>query len=117
MPNYRVHRAAVAQAEELIDEGRFDDHTAWSDAAPDAAAANAFIDSEGFDAFTAWHLAEDPDASEGTEGRYAFPYGARPMAGSHREPASGGGQWVLPHDAIEKVADDLLQRLDAHRES
>ena len=33
------------------------------------------IDSEGFAAFAAWHLAEDPDASQGTEGRYAFPYG------------------------------------------
>ncbi|MGR6964208.1 hypothetical protein ACU610_07095 [Geodermatophilus sp. URMC 61] len=117
MPTYRVSEAAVARAERLIDDGGYDDHTAWSDAAPDAVAANASIDSAAFDAFAAWHLAEDADASEGTKGRYAFPYGARPIAGSHREPASGGGQWVLPHDAIEKVADDLLRRLDAHRES
>jgi hypothetical protein len=116
MPEYRVNDRAVRQARQLIDDGRFDDRTEWSDAAPDAAAANDVIEQEGFDAFAAWHLAEDPDASEGTKGRYAFPYGERPTAGSRREPASGGGQWVLPHDAIERAADDLLQRLDAHRE-
>src|ERR687894_398492 len=75
MPEYRVNDSAVRQARQLIDDGRFDDRTEWSDAAPDAAAANDVIEQEGFDAFAAWHLAEDPDASEGTKGRYAFPYG------------------------------------------
>jgi hypothetical protein len=82
MPEYRVNDSAVRQARQLIDDGRFDDRTEWSDAAPDAAAANDVIEQEGFDAFAAWHLAEDPDASEGTKGRYAFPYGERPTAGS-----------------------------------
>src|ERR671921_3040931 len=116
MPSYRVNRAAVAQAEKLIDDGRYDDHTEWSDAAPDAAAANAVIDSEGFDAFAAWHLAEDPDASAGTKGRYAFPYGdfrtVNRAALIHAKQRAGQND----HDAIERVADDLLQRLDAHRE-
>src|SRR5919112_1876688 len=116
MPEYRVNDSAVRQARQLIDDGRFDDRTEWSDAAPDAAAADDVIEREGVDAFAAWHLAEDPAASEGTKGRYASPYGERPTAGSRREPASGGGQWVLPHDAIERVADDLLHCLDAHRE-
>jgi hypothetical protein len=75
MPDYRVNQAAVPQARRLIDDGRYDDRTEWSGAAPDAAAANDVIDREGFDAFAAWHLAEDPEASEGTKGRYAFPYG------------------------------------------
>ena len=73
MPDYRVNQAAVRQARRLIDDGRFDDRTEWSQAAPDAAAANDVIDREGFDAFAAWHLAEDPGASEGTKGRSAFP--------------------------------------------
>ena len=75
MPEYRVDDATARLARQLIDDGRFDDRTQWSGAAPDAAAADAVIDSEGFAAFAAWHLAEDPDASQGTEGRYAFPYG------------------------------------------
>ena len=116
MPEYRVNDSAVRQARRLIDDGRFDDRTEWSEAAPDAAAANDVIEREGFDAFAAWHLAEDPGASEGTKGRYAFPYDDWPPAGSRRERASGGGQGVLLHDAIEKAADDLLQRLDARRE-
>ena len=115
MPSYRVNEAAVAQAEQLIDDGRYDDHTEWSDAAPDAATANAFIDSKGFDAFTAWHLAEDPDASEGTKGRYAFPYGdfrtVNRAALIHAKQRASQND----HDAIEKAADDLLQRLDAKR--
>ena len=117
MPSYRVNRAAVAQAEKLIDDGTYDDHTEWSDAAPDAAAANAFIDAQGFDAFAAWHPAEDPDASEGTKGRYAFPYGDfrtvnRAALIHARQRASQND-----HDAIEEVAADLLRRLDAHRQS
>jgi hypothetical protein len=71
-----VNRAAVRQARRLIDDGRLDDRTEWSDAAPHAAAADDdVIEQEGFDASAAWHLAEDPDASEGARGRYAFPYG------------------------------------------
>ena len=116
MPDYRVDDSAVRQARQLMDDGRVDDRTEWSDAAPDAAAANDVIEREGFDASAARHLAEKPDASEGTKGRRAFPYGEWPTAGARRGPASGGGQWVLLHDAIERVADDLLQRLDAHRE-
>ncbi len=44
MPEYRVNDRAVRQARQLIDDGRFDDRTEWSDAAPDAAAANDVIE-------------------------------------------------------------------------
>jgi hypothetical protein len=44
MPDYRVDDSAVRQARRLIDDGRFDDRTEWSDAAPDAAAANDVIE-------------------------------------------------------------------------
>ncbi len=116
MPTYRVHRAAVQQAEKLIDDGAFDDRTEWSDAAPDAATANDLIDRKGFDAFAAWHLAEDPDASEETKGRYAFPYGdfekLNRAALIHAKQRASQND----HDAIEKAADALLQRLDRKRE-
>ena len=116
MPSYRVHRAAVQQAEKLIDQGRYDDRTEWSDAAPDAAAANHVIDRKGFDAFAAWHLAEDPDASEETKGRYAFPYGdfekVNRAALIHAKQRASQND----HQAIEKAADELLQRLDRKRD-
>src|SRR5918993_5950299 len=108
MPEYRVNDSAVRQARHLIDDGRFDDRTEWSDAAPDAAAANRVIDEEGFDAFAAWHLAEEPDASEGTKGRYAFPYGefrkVNRAALIHAKQRASQND----HAVIEEVADDLL---------
>jgi hypothetical protein len=117
MPSYRVHKAAVDQARKMIDDGTFDDDTDWSDAAPDADAANEVIDKQGFDAFAAWHLAEDPDASEETKGRYAFPYGdfkkVNRAALIHAKQRASQND----HDEIEKAADDLLQRLDDQRSS
>jgi hypothetical protein len=75
MPTYRVNDAAVKQAKALIDDGKFDDETEWSDAAPDAGDSNKEIDKESFDEFAKWHLAIDPDATEGTKKSVAFPYG------------------------------------------
>ena len=112
MPTYRVNQDAVAHARRLIEDGKVDTDTEWSDAAPSADDGNAEIERHGYDAYGRWHLAVDPDANEDTKKRYAFPYGAWPPAGSRREPASGGGQGVLRHDAIERAADDLLTRVD-----
>lgn len=116
MPTYRVHDAAVQQARTMIDDGDYDDRTDWSDAAPDAAAANEVIDEQGFAAFAAWHLAEDPDASERTKGRYAFPYGdfhrVNRAALIHAKQRASQND----HAEIERAADDLLQRLDRKRE-
>jgi hypothetical protein len=116
MPDYRVNKAAVAQARKLIDAGAYDDETPWSDAAPSADDANKVIEKQGWDAFAAWHLAEDPDASEETKARFAFPYGDfakvnRAALIHAKQRAAQNG-----HDDIEKAADDLLERLDKKRE-
>ena len=65
--------------------------------------------------YGAWHLAVDPDASEETKGRYAFPYGD--FAKVNRAALIHGKQRAAQndHDAIEKAFDELLQRLDAKR--
>ena len=115
MPNYRVNEPAVRQARKLIDQGDFDDETPWSDAAPAADDANEEIDQDGFEDFAAWHLAENPDATEGTKGRYRFPYGDfekvnRAALIHAKQRASQNG-----HEEIEKAADDLLERLDRKR--
>ena len=75
MPNYRVNKDAVAHARKLIDDGKYDADTEWSDAAPTADDGNTEIEKHGYDGYAAWHLAIDPDASEETKGRYKFPYG------------------------------------------
>jgi hypothetical protein len=117
MPSYRVNEAAVKQARKLIDSGDYDDRTDWSDAAPDADAANKVIEKQGWDGFAAWHLAEDPEASEETKGRVAFPYGdfrkVNRAALIHAKQRASQND----HGAIEKAADDLLQHLDRQREA
>jgi hypothetical protein len=115
VPTYRVNQDAVAQAEELIDAGTYDDVTDWSDAAPSADDENAEIERNGYDGYGAWHLAIDPDASEETKGRYRFPYGD--FAKVNRAALIHAKQRAAQndHDDIEKAADDLLRRLDRAR--
>ena len=116
MPSYRVNKDAVAQAEKLIDAGTVDDDSSWSDAAPSTDEGNKVIDREGYEGFGAWHLAIDPDASEETKGRYAFPYGdfskvVRSALIHAKQRASQND-----HDSIEKAAGELLDRLYAKRQ-
>ena len=117
MPEYRVNKDAVARAEKLIDAGTYDDTTEWSDAAPSADDGNAEIEKHGWDGFGAWHLAIDPDANEETKKRYAFPYGdftkVNRAALIHAKQRAAQND----HDAIEKAADRLLQRLDEKRDA
>lgn len=72
---YRVNDEAVAHARRLIDQGRYDWDTPWSDAAPSTDEENALIEDEGYDGYGRWHLGIDQGASEETKGRFAFPYG------------------------------------------
>jgi hypothetical protein len=115
MPKYRVNDDAVKHARRLIDAGDYDDKTEWSEAAPSAADANKEIDRESFAEFAKWHLAIDVDASEGTKGSVAFPYGdfkkVNRAALIHAKQRASQND----HDAVEKAADDLLQYLDRKR--
>jgi hypothetical protein len=115
MPTYQVNDDAVRRARKLIDDGEYDDTTEWSDAAPSTEQANEVLEKKGWAEFAAWHLAVDPDANEETKARYAFPYGDfrtvnRAALIHAKQRASQNG-----HDAIEKAAGDLLDRLDAKR--
>jgi hypothetical protein len=115
VPTYRVNRDGVRKARELIDAGKVDVDTEWSEAAPSADDENAEIDKHGYDGFGAWHLAVDPDAAEDTKKRYAFPYGDFKKV--NRAALIHGKQRAAQndHDAIETAADELLQRLDEKR--
>jgi hypothetical protein len=117
MPKYRVNDEALKQAKKLIDDGKYDDTTEWSDAAPDADASNKEIDKRGFAEFARWHLAIDTDASEGTKGSVRFPYGD--FAKVNRAALIHGKQRAAQNDhrEIERAFDDLLEYLDKERES
>ena len=116
MPNYEVNSSAVKHARKLIDGGKYDDKTEWSDAAPSADDANKEIDKKSYDEFADWHLAIDKDASEGTKGRYRFPYGdfkkVNRAALIHAKQRAS----QRDHKNIEKAADELLQYLDKKRD-
>ena len=117
MPTYQVNEDAVTHARTLIDSGKYDDATEWSEAAPSSDEGNAAIDEHGYAGFAAWHLAIDPDASEETKGRFAFPYGDFTLV--NRAALIHGKQRAAQndHDEIETAADDLLHHLDRKRES
>jgi hypothetical protein len=116
MPNYRVNEDGVAKARELIEAGKYDS-TEWSDAAPSADDENAEVEKHGYEAFGAWHLAIDPDASEETKGRYAFPYGDFSKLNRAGLIAAKQRASQNDHDEIEKAADRLLEQLDEKRGS
>src|ERR1700709_1432232 len=115
MPTYKVNDDAVKHARKLIDAGTYDDKTEWSQAAPSADEANSEIDKGSFDDFAQWHLGINPDASEGTKGRYAFPYGdfkkVNRAALIHAKQRAAQND----HHEITKAADELLERLDNKR--
>jgi hypothetical protein len=114
---YRVNEDGVANARKLIDAGKYDDTTEWSDAAPSADEENAEVEKHGYEGFGAWHLAVDPDAGEETKGRFTFPYGdftkLNRAALIHAKQRAAQND----HDAIEKAADRLLQHLDEKRDA
>jgi hypothetical protein len=115
MPNYRVNKSGVAKARTLIDAGKYDDTTEWSDAAPSSEEENDAIEAYGYDGYGEWHLAIDTDASEETKGRYRFPYGDFQKVNRagliHAKQRASQND----HDEIEKAADDLLEHLDRKR--
>lgn len=111
MPSYRVNEAAVRNAKRLIEEGKVDTSTDWSDGQPSTDADNEFIEANGYDAFGEWHLAIDPDASDETKSRYAFPFGD--FSQVYRDGLTSAKQRAAQygHDEIAAAADDLLDRL------
>jgi hypothetical protein len=117
VPTYRVNLDGVRQARKLIDAGKVDVETEWSDAAPSADDENAEIDKHGYDGYGAWHLAIDPEANEETKGRYKFPYGdfrkVNRAALIHAKQRAAQND----HAEIEQAADELLTHLDEKRAS
>lgn len=104
---------AIAKARSLIEAHQYALDTDWSETQPSPDAENAMIDRNGWDGFADWHLAIDPDASEETKDRFAFPYGD--FRRVHRSGLIAAKQRAAQHDYqdIEQAADELLDALDA----
>jgi hypothetical protein len=117
VPTYRLNTDSVAQARKLIDAGKVDVDTEWSEAAPTAEDENEFIERHGYEAYGLWHLAIDPDANEQTKKRYAFPYGDFSRVYRHALVAAKQRAAQNEHAEIEQAADQLLTYVDEKRAS
>ena len=115
MATYTLNKDAVKHAQKLIDEGKVDLDTAWSEEKPSAADGNAEIERHGYAAYGLWFLAVEPDASEDTKERYHFPYGDFSKVSRqgliHAEQRAAQND----HDDVAKAAKQLLEHLDAQR--
>jgi len=110
----QVNRDAVSHANGLIRRGDVvrDERDAWSEDAPSAEDGNAFIEKHGMAEYAKWHLAEDTEKTEGTKGRYLFPYGD--FRKVHRcaliSGESRAGQY--DHTTVENAIKKLLASID-----
>jgi hypothetical protein len=103
----------VAHARRLIDARQYVLESDWGSVQPRAADENAFLESHGWGEYADWHLGLTEGAGDGTKARYAFVYGdfrrvhRMGLIACHYRAA----EWR--HKAIELVAHELLQHLDA----
>lgn len=113
-----LNKDGLAHARGLLRRGETvaDERDDWSEHAPTAEEENAFIDAHGMAEFAKWHLGEDTSKTEGTKGRYSFPYGD--FRKLHRCAVISGesraGQY--DHPTIEKALKELLGGIDRAQE-
>ena len=112
MATYEVNEPGLRNAEKLIRDGMVDSSTDWSDGQPSTDDENQFIEAHGHRAFGEWHLAINPDASENTKSRYAFPFGD--FEKLHRDGVTSAKQRAAQyeHASIADAAGRLLAQLD-----
>ncbi len=110
----RLNEDALSHARGLLRSGDVvhDERDDWSEHAPSTDDENDFIDEHGMGEYARWHLGEDTEATEGTKGRYSFPFGD--FRKLHRcaviSAESRAGQY--DHASIEKALKDLLEKID-----
>lgn len=73
----KLNESALTFARSLVKDGKVvrDQRDDWSEDAPSTDDENSFIDKHSLGEFAKWHLGIDIDKSEGTKGRYSFPFG------------------------------------------
>ncbi len=106
------HARGLLSRNDVVDDERDD----WSEHAPTTEEANAVIERRGIAEYAKWHLGEDTDATEGTKGRYLFPYGD--FQRLHRCAVISGESRAGQHDhpAVEAAFKELLAAIDRKAE-
>lgn len=113
MAAYSVNDAGVAHARKLIAARQYVLRSEWGEVQPTAAAENAYLEKHGWEDYAGWFLGLTDGASEHTKGLYAFVFGD--FRRIHRSGLIAcqyrAAEWR--HKAVELVAHELLQELDA----
>lgn len=90
----------------------FDTETKWSEAAATAGEESEVIGEDGYRNWSEWHLAVDVEATDGTKGRFRFPYGdfkkVNRAAVKHAKQRASQND----HHQIADAADQLLEAID-----
>ena len=112
MASYRLNKAAVEKARQLIDGRQYVLNSDWGESQPTAADENQYLESHSWDDYAEWHLGLTEGAAEETKARYAFVYGD--LRRLHRTGLIAcvyrASEWR--HKEVELAAHDLLQYLD-----
>jgi hypothetical protein len=115
MASYRVNRAGVAKARELIDAGRYVVRSRWQDVQPRADDQNAFLELHSWKDYSGWHLGLTEGAKDETKARYAFVFGD--FRRLHRMGLIAcyyrAAEWE--HEEVAVAAHNLLRYLDKTR--
>jgi hypothetical protein len=113
MATYKVNKAAVHHARELITSRQYVLDSDWGESQPRADDENAFLDRHSWEEYAGWHLGLTEGANDDTKARYGFVYGD--LRRLHRTGLIAcvyrASEWR--HKEIELAAHDLLQELDA----
>jgi len=110
----KLNSAALTHARDLVKKGSVvrDERDDWSEHAPSADEENAFIDGHSVADFASWHLGIDTDKSEGTKGRYSFPFGDFTKVHRCGVIALESRAAQNDHDDIATAAKNLLALID-----
>ena len=110
----RLNEAALSHAHGLLRRGEFvaDERDDWSEDCPSASEETEFIERHGIAEYARWHLGEDSSKTDGTKGRYSFPYGD--LGRLHRCAVISGESRAAQyhHASIERAYRELLTAID-----
>jgi hypothetical protein len=110
----KLNDQALTHARGLLRSGKVthDERDDWSEHAPTTDESNTVIDKNGMDEYAKWHLGEDTSKTEGTKGRYLFPYGD--FTKLHRCAVISGESRAGQnnHGTIERALKELMTAID-----
>jgi hypothetical protein len=108
----KLNHSAVAQAIQLIHDGKYVVDSEWSEAQPFSNQENKFLDEHAWFEYGKWYLGIDPKEDRDSKSRYRFPYGE--FKNVHRSGLIAAKQRAAQngYDEIEKAADGLLEMIN-----